>query len=255
MRERLAVTFSDWITWNLKKKHLFIGMEVPWNILFCTTIWQIWKDRNKKSFDYVEVVPEVSSKTLRSYASEIVTAFKSPLIIDSPNHKLMHWSPPRWGTLKLNTDGSWYESNRKAGFGGIFRNEQGGWELGYFGRMTANSSLQTEIWSIYRGLTIILEKGWANMSIESDSQTAVILFNEGANPNHPQSNILNDGKYLLGRTGCTLTHTYREANQCADFLARLGAEQDEELVVTANPPQGIREFMTRDRLNIRQILD
>jgi len=65
--------------------------------------------------------------------------------------------------------------------------------------MMAASSIETEIWSIYRGLTIILEKGLKNIQIESDSQTAVILFNERANTNHPQSNIINDGKYLLNR--------------------------------------------------------
>lgn len=45
---------------------------------------------------------------------------------------------------------------------------------------------ETEIWSIYRGLTIILEKGLTNIQIETDSQTSVVLFNEGANPNHPR---------------------------------------------------------------------
>lgn len=92
------------------------------------------------------------------------------------------------------------ESNRKAGFGGLFRTDQGSWELGFYGKMATSSSLEIEIWGIYRGLTIILEKGWTNTHIESDSLTTVTLFNEGANTNHPQSNILNDGKYLLSRT-------------------------------------------------------
>jgi len=72
--------------------------------------------------------------------------------------------------------------------------------LGFYGKMTATSCLETEIWSIYRGLTIIMEKGQMNTHIESDSQTAVTLFNEEVNTNHPQSNILNDGKYLINRT-------------------------------------------------------
>jgi len=119
----------------------------------------------------------------------------------------------------------------------------------------ANSSLETEIWSIYRGLTIILEEGFLNVQVESDSQTAVILFNDGAPANHPQSNLLNDGKYLLNRTGSTLTHINRNANQCADFLARLGVEQNEALVVSASPPPEIREFLIRDSRNLQQILD
>lgn len=201
------------------------------------------------------MVLDVSSKMLRSYATEIVEAFKSPLAAGSCNHRLTRWVSPPTGTLKLNTDGCWYASNGKAGFGGIFRNEHGGWVLGYYGKMVAQSSLATEIWSIYRGLTIILGKGLNNIYIETDSQTAVILFNDGANLNHPQSNIINDGKYLLNRTGSKLTHTYRDANQCADHLAHLGAEQEKELLVMTNSPLSIREFMNRDRLNIRQVLD
>lgn len=246
----------EWISVNLKKKKLlYIGTEVPWNILFCTTLWQNWKDRNRKSFDNVDSYPEVSSKVLRSYSTEIVEAFKSPLVTGPTKPKLTCWFPPATGNLKLNTDGYWYESIRKEGFGGLFRNDQGAWVLGYHGKMVVGSCLEKEIWSIYRGLTIILEKGLTNVHIESNSQTAVLLFNDGANTNHPQSNILNDGKYLPSRTGSTLSHIYRGANQCADFLARLGVEQEEELVVSATPPLAIREFLLRDSLNIHQYLD
>lgn len=256
MRTGFNNSTSDWISTNLKRKRILrMGIEIPWNTMFCTTIWQIWKDRNRKSFDNVDANSVVSSNISISYATEIVEAFKSTLINDPPINRLMLWFPPIPGQFKLNTDGCWYESTRKAGFGGLFRNAHGEWELGYYGRMIANSSLETEIWSIYRGLTIVLEKGLTNVQIHSDSQTAVLLFNDGATLNHPQSNIINDGHYLLSRTGCTLIHTYRSANACADFLAGLGAEQEEELVVTNSPPLGIREFMRRDSCNIRQSLD
>lgn len=166
--------------------------------------------------------------------------------------------PPKTFPLRLgkgDTDGCWNLTNSKASFGSIFTNERGDWELGYFGRMMARSSLETEIWSIYRGLMILLENGMANVHIESDSQMTVILFNEGASTAHPQSSIINDGKYLLSYTGSTLSHIYRGANECADFLARFGTEQSEDLVVANTPPVDIREFMNRDRLNLRLILD
>lgn len=158
------------------------------------------------------MIPEVSSRILSTYALEIVEAFKSPLVSGPAKNRMTLWYAPNAGNLKLNTDGCWYESIGKAGFGGIFRNERGEWELGNFGRMMASSSLETELWSIYRGLTIILERGLYDVQIESDSQTAVILFNEGANTTHPHSNIINDGKYLLERTRSNLTHIYRGAN-------------------------------------------
>lgn len=179
----------------------------------------------------------------------------SPFLASLPRNCLTMWFPPSTGSIKLNTDGCWYESNGKAGFGGIFQNASRDWELGYHGKMRARSSLETEIWSIYRGLTIILEKGLTNIQIETDSQTAVLLFQEGANPNHPQSNILNDGHYILNQTGCTITHIYWGANECADFLARFGAKQLEDLMVINQPPLEMREFLNKDRLNTRLILD
>lgn len=159
------------------------------------------------------------------------------------------------GNLKLNTDGCWYERNRNAGFGGLVRNDQGEWQIGYYGKMLASSSLETEIWSIYRGLTIILEKGWTNVQIESDSQIAVTLFTEGTNATHPQSNILNDGKFLLNRTRSNIVHIYRGANECADCLAHLGASQNGDLVVAPIPPLAVREAMIRESLNLHHVLD
>lgn len=78
--------------------------------------------------------------------------------------------------------------------------------------MVAHSSMKTEIWGIYRGLTIILDKWMSNIQIKSDSETVLLLFNDGAIANHPQSNIINDGKYLLNRSGSTLIHTFCSAN-------------------------------------------
>lgn len=87
MKEGFENSTFDWITYNLKKsKILHVGTKIPWNIFFCTILWQIWKDRNKKSFDNVDLVPEVSSKLLCSYATEIVEAFKSPLITAPPKN-------------------------------------------------------------------------------------------------------------------------------------------------------------------------
>lgn len=256
MRDGFVNSTFDWISVNLKKQNtLSIGNEVPWNVLFCSTLWQNWKDWNRKSFDNFDSDPTVSSKVLCCYVAEIVEAYKSILLTGPLKHKLTPWFPPSTGNIKLNTDGCWYESTRKAGFGGIFRDDKGSWILGYHGKTAARSSLETEIWSIYKGLTIILERGLSNVQIESDSQTAVILFNDGPSANLPQSNILHDGRYLLNRTGSTLTHIYRGANKCADFLAHLGAEQEQDLVVSSSQPVEIREYMNRDSLHLRQILD
>lgn len=94
-----------------------------------------------------------------------------------------------------------------------------------------------------------------NAKIELDALVAVNLINDGPNVNHPLSTPICDAKTFLVGTNSTLTHIFRIANECAHHLARLGAEQEEELKILQSSPLSIREFLIRDILNIRQILD
>lgn len=67
---------------------------------------------------------------------------------------------------------------------------------------------------------------------------------------------LKDAKTLLNGTGTKLSHIHTESNECAYHLARMGAEQEDELAITDETPISIsRKFMIRDCLNIRQVLD
>ncbi|KAI8524058.1 hypothetical protein RHMOL_Rhmol13G0119700 [Rhododendron molle] len=82
---------------------------------------------------------------------------------------------------------------------------------------------------------------------------AVELIIKGNLENYPQSVMINDAHAILNRTGTTLAHTYREANHCADHLARIGTEQNKDLVVSVNQHLSLREFMIRDGLHLRQL--
>lgn len=101
----------------------------------------------------------------------------------------------------------------------------------------------------------MLEKGIQNVNIESDSREAVNLINDGPTENHPHQVLITDSKILLDRTRANLTHIYREANQSADHLARLGAEQAEDLVVTEESPQSVRHFVIEDVLGAGRYRD
>ncbi|KAI8558286.1 hypothetical protein RHMOL_Rhmol04G0079500 [Rhododendron molle] len=59
----------------------------------------------------------------------------------------------------------------------------------------------------------------------------------------------------MDRTNITIGNTYRTANQCANYLARWGAEQVVNLVFLMEMPIAMREFVIRDSLYIRQVLD
>lgn len=78
----------------------------------------------------------------------------------------------------------------------------------------------------------MLEKGYSNVHLKSDSLMAVQMINEGTTEDHPYHALAFDSKVLLRHNQSSLTRIYREANRSADHMARLGAEQPEDLVVT-----------------------
>lgn len=127
--------------------------------------------------------------------------------------------------------------------------------MGFFGKLNCESSLEAELWGIYKGLQIILEKSLRNVQIESDAMLAVNLIKDGNPGNHAQSVIIHEAHGLLTRTDTTLNHVYRTTNQCADHLAHIGAEQDEDLIVAVDILISLREFLNREGLNVRRVLD
>lgn len=51
---------------------------------------------------------------------------------------------------------------------------------------------------------------------------------------------------LCGAWKCTLIHTLREENYCADFLAKMGADSDDILTVFHHPPPGMAMLLVAD---------
>ncbi|KAK8583947.1 hypothetical protein V6N12_068201 [Hibiscus sabdariffa] len=40
----------DWLILNIDNRQLLVGTNVPWNVFFCSLIWQIWKCHNSHIF-------------------------------------------------------------------------------------------------------------------------------------------------------------------------------------------------------------
>lgn len=144
------------------------------------------------------------------------------------------------GKIKLNTDGCARGDPGKGGFGGVFRDEAGAWICGFFGQLDSCQSLEAEMWGLYRGLTIVLEKGMHEVIVETDSTSAAILLSEGPLKNCSFRSIVEDARHLFRRCNCTIRHILREGNKCADLLANKGADQMEQLVMVDDPPAGVR---------------
>ncbi|KAL7210803.1 hypothetical protein ACSBR2_013807 [Camellia fascicularis] len=72
------------------------------------------------------------------------------------------------------------------------------------------------------------------------------MITNGPPPNCPYRAIVEDARPLLQRCNCSIQHIMREANQCADKLANMGADQVEHLLVMEEPPPEVRSLIVAD---------
>jgi len=72
--------------------------------------------------------------------------------------KQMLWSFPDPGTSALNTDGCPKGNPGPASIIGIIRDDRGVWIFGYFGKIPDTTSLEAELWSIFKGLSLVRER-------------------------------------------------------------------------------------------------
>ncbi|GMP39345.1 hypothetical protein CsSME_00010214 [Camellia sinensis var. sinensis] len=117
--------------------------------------------------------------------------------------------------IKMNIDGC-RRVGGEGGFGGLLRDERGAWVCGFYGKMQMGTNLEAELWALYKGLTILLQKGINNVLIETD----------------------------------VAQHIWKQGNLCTDALAKLGADQSEEMLVVNEPPAELRSYLLADLLGI-----
>nr|XP_023916422.1 uncharacterized protein LOC112028020 [Quercus suber] len=156
------------------------------------------------------------------------------------------WTKPPQDWVKLNTDSSALGNPRKAGCGGLIRNHQGEWIRGFARGLGNTSSFVAELWALRDGLTMAKELGVNNLLVEMDALSVVLLLNNNT-VNMVMEPLLTDCRNLLQSfPNKRVIHTFREANQCADVLARLGANFDPSFVGFENPPPVVASLLAFD---------
>ena len=185
-----------------------------------------------------------------SYASKffylIGNCSKEKTRISTP----IKWVSPPLGWFKLNTDGSLLGNPGLAGGGGVICNHLGEWVGGFSRAIDATISVQAELRALKNGLELAIDLGILNLEIEMDSLVAVELANSIATPNIFLSAIVTDCRSLIERFElCSLKHIFREANGCADLLAKAGYAQSPDFLSFSNAPAYLLEALAFDVSN------
>ena len=148
----------------------------------------------------------------------------------------VRWLPPPKHWFKLNSNGSSLGNPSKAGGGGLVCNHHGEWVCGYSRAIGHTSSVATELWALRDGINLCVELNLPNVLIGIDAKLVVELLQKDEGSFNSNDTIMADCKAGLQKIQRTkVLHYYREANKCANALARRGALLSHDFVIFPSP--------------------
>lgn len=232
---------SEWIKEQVKRNH---------ECLFLAGIWWVWCWRNNMvlgddSWDAKQVTRNMitSSYDYNQYLSPRRRTYASGL-------PQVRWQAPRNGNFKLNVDGSFNIATNLMCTGGLLRDAQGEWKSGFSSVEGPGDPLLAELIAVRNGLHYAWEEGVRLLQCESDSLDVVQLLTEGKDHSfHVHAGVIEDILQLTKRDwSIQISHVLREANMCADHLARTAAWDTTSSKTWNVPPSLLEDIILHDRL-------
>ncbi|CAN1183110.1 Putative ribonuclease H protein At1g65750, partial [Linum perenne] len=161
---------------------------------------------------------------VKAWISAVNSAIDNQELIGKPkpNRKRtgIAWEPGEEGWAVLNTDGSVLSDSSKAAAGGLIRNSEGRCLKAFCINLGRCSIMRAELRCIINGLLIAWDIGYQKIEACVDSRAILSLVQIEALCTHQHASEIS--KLLERDWVVTLSHTYREGNAAADYLANLG---------------------------------
>ena len=198
--------------------------------LTANILWQIWKARNKFTFQQeianVKVIVDKAQQEWIEYeaARESDTGSNSEPEKATPIQQ--RWEPPKEGTIRINTDAAISAKMVRSGLGIIARNWRG--EVVRAKGITARRkgiAATEEALAIRGALEMAQFTGWTNIEVQSDCKHVVSLINTDNVQDCSLQTILEDiDVQKRNFESCTFTFVPRTVNQCSHELAQFAAK-------------------------------
>ncbi|KAK9998309.1 hypothetical protein SO802_017912 [Lithocarpus litseifolius] len=172
----------------------------------------------------------------------------NPKISGSRRITRIRWEKPSTGWVRLNIDGSALGNLGRASCGGIIWNDSGDWLGGFSRSIGVTTSFIAELWALRDGLTLCHNMHYPAVDIQTDAKAVVDVINNPSYSNRVALPIVDDCRQLISQLGQVwIGHCYREANFCADFLARKWALQNCCFSVYQDLPVDLLDFISADK--------
>lgn len=234
--------------WMMKACTMHVtGDGSRWKTFFPYLLWNMWKARNNLVFNNTHCsANDIISRTTREAKEALGILLKN----GGPLHARqtwVAWLPPQPGFVKMNSDGARNSNSSLASAGGLIRDCEGRWIVGFTTNIGRASSFTAELWGFREGLIVARQRGFTHLIAESDSETLVNIIDKNSVSGSLVSTMVADCKALTRQfQEFRIRHTLREGNQCADFLANLGHQSAWGTTLLDHPPDGLITLLIRD---------
>ncbi|KAE8711340.1 hypothetical protein F3Y22_tig00110295pilonHSYRG00009 [Hibiscus syriacus] len=225
LEEFMTNELTEWIQCNLQQQSYFPREAEDWDLLYGSVIWNLWTRRNRQIFDpdYCEVESLVQrSRRLQNEATHalaISNAWREQQTKKEDRSK--SWCPPPQGWYKLNTDGAQRPDSELATCGGLIRDAQGEWIVGFAKPIRACSVLDAELWGVFEGMTLAWNQGVRDVIIETDNKEVLNLLKQGEAMKGLSSMTTDIAELIKRQWRVSCNFVPREEKRIADELAKM----------------------------------
>lgn len=146
-------------------------------------------------------------------------------------------------------DDNWSGDMGCTGIEGPLRKGDGEWVIRLSGFLSFSYCLHAELEVILWGLDLAWTRGYRRLVWYSDSLLALHLLAQPAGANHCYASVIKAIRMKRQSNWVVdLRHSLREANSCADLLAKLGSQQEDPWTVWMAPPIELGRLLSVDVL-------
>ncbi|KAG8497788.1 hypothetical protein CXB51_007049 [Gossypium anomalum] len=247
LKQRLfSSPFPYWFSLNLSFLERLQDSGLSWSCLFGVVVWRIWKNRNlfifqNLSWSATKMVRN-SSCWARQYESRMGSIKNSYSSSNSVTFSNDSW-------VSLHTDGAMVRDSGYAASGGMARDKEGNWIVGFSRFLGVCSPFEVELWGVLNGILILLNKGYRQILILSDNlevvkSLSVLDLEESGitNLRRTQRIMKTEGKWIV-------RHIPRAQNLVEDHLAKFGLNWKSSLHVFNEAPKEVIDLLKKDKDN------
>ncbi|XP_040988914.1 uncharacterized protein LOC121236529 [Juglans microcarpa x Juglans regia] len=162
----------------------------------------------------------------------------------------VRWRKPREGVTKINWDAAFLKDSKRMGIGIVFRDQERDILLSAcILQSRVMSATQVEATALWKAMKMCDELQMGEVEFEGDALCIVKAVNNKDENWEWGGQTIEDIQGLLhNRSQWLVTHTFREANKAADYLAKFSLNASEEVIWMEDGPKGLYSLILQIKL-------